>query len=351
MVKRLLSFALAVLVLTAIVPGNALASSDAADAAGKLYTLGLFRGVGVSAAGTPDFALDRACTRAEAVSMFVKLIGKEAEALEGAWTTPFTDVPDWAKPYIGYAYANNLTNGVGSSSFGSGREVTASEFITLILSALGYTPETDFEWDKAWVLSDRLGITDGRYGDGAAFMRGDIAVTSFDALSARYKYSDTTLCDTLIWAGVFTEPAAMSVGLAPAVIKDGEVPTAEFAASEYERAVFNLINEERGKYGLGPLGWNGELAGIARAHSVDMSRKSYFAHLNLDGKNPADRMRAENLAFRFAGENIARGYETPEAVVAAWMASTTHRNTILSDKASSLGVGVYNRYWTVDFIG
>ena len=31
-----------------------------------------------------------------------------------AWDTPFTDVADWAKPYVGYAYANGLTSGTGT---------------------------------------------------------------------------------------------------------------------------------------------------------------------------------------------------------------------------------------------
>jgi len=133
---------------------------DAEVAASSLNALGLFNGVGIKPDGSPDFALDRAPTRAEAVTMLVRLVGKEAEAKEAPRPVPFNDVPEWAKPYVGYAYENLHVRGVGNVTFASGRAVTASEYITFILNALGYIPGTDFEWNKAWVLSDELGITD-----------------------------------------------------------------------------------------------------------------------------------------------------------------------------------------------
>jgi len=348
MMKRLLSFGLVILILSSLALGSAAAAPDVTDAE-KLNILGLFHGVGPTRSGAPDYALDRTTTRAEAVCMFVKLIGKEAEALKGTWTIPFTDVPEWAGSYIGYAYANKLTSGIGSNTFGSSREVTATEFLTLILSVLGYTSGSDFEWDRAWLLSDRLGLTDGRYNSASVFFRGDIARISFAALSAKHKYSNDTLCSMLIGAGVFTESAARDAGLAAAVARVTQ--TAAPDGSEFEKATFYLINNEREQHGLPPLEWNSKLAAVARAHSVDMSRRQFFSHSNPDGKNPADRMRAGSIVFMFAGENIARGYKTPESVVTAWMGSITHRNAILNEKATQMGIGVYNNYWTVDFLG
>ena len=89
------------------------ADEEAVTAAEELKALGLFSGVGTNADGTTDFDLDREPTRSEAVTMLVRLLGKEAEALAGTWETPFTDVATWAKPYVGYAYANGLTKGTG----------------------------------------------------------------------------------------------------------------------------------------------------------------------------------------------------------------------------------------------
>ncbi|MDR0917585.1 MAG: S-layer homology domain-containing protein [Oscillospiraceae bacterium] len=177
------------------------------EAAYKLNSLGLFNGVGENANGTPNFALDRAPTRAEAVTMLVRLLGKETEALAGAWTTPFTDVAEWAEPYIGYAYTHGLTNGTGDTTFSGESSVTAAQYITLVLRALGYSSDRDFAWDKSWELSDVIGLTDGSYNAGTTtFLRGDVAVISFGALLMEYKSGGIlheAIIDASGWNDVF----------------------------------------------------------------------------------------------------------------------------------------------------
>lgn len=191
--KRVLSALLAVCLLLAMIPAAYAAQTEAAEAADTLYALGLFKGTGTDADGKPIFDLDRAPTRAEAVTMLVRLLGKESEAKSGGWTTPFTDVADWAKPYVGYAYANGLTTGVGKGLFGGGRPVTAAQYLTFVLRALGYESGTDFSWDTAWTLTDALGITNGQYhaGTNNSFLRADAALVSVCALGAAAKDGKT----------------------------------------------------------------------------------------------------------------------------------------------------------------
>lgn len=363
----------AVVVILAFSSGAALAASggaaaaDMGDAADRLSTLGLFRGVGTNADGSTDFALERAPNRAEAVAMIVRLIGMEKDALQGNWTTPFSDVPAWAEPSVGYAYENGLVFGVDGAAFAGCSPVTAPEYLTLILRALGYTSGKDFEWDKAWVLSDAIGFTDGSYNCGEEeFLRSDVARISLSALGARYKDSGKTVCSVLIENGVFTEEDASAAGVyatqedatpEEATLHQGiETPTEQAPdwradVLEIEARVFDLINIEREKQGLETLAWDSRLADVARAHSADMSQKGFFAHINLSGKTPAQRKMDAGIIFRFSGENIARGFRTPESVVRAWMESPSHKKAILSEMASSMGVGFYNYYWTVDFAG
>ena len=191
--KRVLSALLAVCLLLAMIPAAYAAQTEAAEAADTLYALGLFKGTGTDADGKPVFDLDRAPTRAEAVTMLVRLLGKESEAKSGSWTTPFTDVAAWAKPYVGYAYANGLTTGVGKGLFGGGRPVTAAQYLTFVLRALGYESGTDFSWDTAWTLTDALGITNGQYhaGTNNSFLRADAALVSVCALGAAAKDGKT----------------------------------------------------------------------------------------------------------------------------------------------------------------
>ena len=214
MTKRILSFTLALMIMLSLVPAVAFAATPAKDAADKLYTLGLFKGVGVYSDGTPNFDLNRAPTRSEAITILVRLLGKETEAQSGAWSMPFTDVAEWAKPYVGYAYANKLTAGISATTFGGEDAVTASQYITFILRALGYESGSDFQWDAAWELSDRLGFTAGEYSAAtAAFTRGHATSVSFDALSATQKGSGDALYKSLISKGAITQANAEKVGL------------------------------------------------------------------------------------------------------------------------------------------
>ncbi|MDD6188917.1 MAG: S-layer homology domain-containing protein [Clostridiales bacterium] len=112
--------------------------------------------------------------------MLVRLLGKEEAAQKGAWTTPFTDVPNWAKPYVGYAYANGLTEGISNTLFGSQELVTVSQYLTFVLRALGYESDRDFKWDTAWELSDKIGLTEGEYTGEGEFLRGDLAIISYN---------------------------------------------------------------------------------------------------------------------------------------------------------------------------
>ncbi len=199
MKKKLLSLVLTVVfVLTAGTSLSALAASDeAVSAAETLHGYGLLNGSGTNADGSINYDLDRAPNRYEAVTMLVRLLGKEEEARSQKWKTPFVDVVDWAAPYVGYAYNNGLTSGTSATTFGGDSLVNASQYLTFILRALGYNSETDFSWNKAWELTDKLGITSGEYNASTKFTRGDVAITSSNALKAKRKNDERALIDTL----------------------------------------------------------------------------------------------------------------------------------------------------------
>lgn len=203
--KQWLGVLLVLVLMLSAVPGALAAPSQPEEAADALYTLGLFGGTGVNSDGTPIYDLERVPTRNEAITMLVALLGKTEQAKAGTWTTPFTDVEPWARPYVGYAYAHQLTSGLSETTYGGNQPVTASQYLTFVLKALGYENGTDFQWDRAWVLTDRLGITGGNYSNqNTSFLRGDVALVSWAALSAQEKGTTGTLAQKLINEGVFT---------------------------------------------------------------------------------------------------------------------------------------------------
>ena len=202
--KQWISLLLAlVLSLALALPAGAAPPEQEEAAAWQLYYMGLFQGTDTDAEGFPVFSLDRSPTRAQGVTMLVRLLGQEEDALAGTWTTPFQDVPDWAAPYVGYAYEKGLTNGKSETRFDPDSTIRASEYLTFVLRALGYVSGTDFAWDSAWTLSDKLGITHGEYNASTtSFDRGDVAWISVRALPAPCKDSEQTLEELLADRGI-----------------------------------------------------------------------------------------------------------------------------------------------------
>jgi len=194
--KRILSLILAVFTVIGWNTAVFAADNEAKEAADKLHELGLFNGTGTNEDGSPIFELEREPTRYEAMVMLIRLLGKEKEALAGKWEMPFTDVVDWAKPYVSYAYASGLTQGISPTEFGGDAYVSASQYLTFVLRALGYKDGIDFVWDRSWELTDDLGITEGEYSEkNDEFVRGDIAIISADALDQPLKDKEIVLKD------------------------------------------------------------------------------------------------------------------------------------------------------------
>ena len=199
MKKRIFSLLLAaVLSAGLLTPALAANAGEAEQAAWTLFHYGLFQGVSQDSRGFPDFALEETPTRAQGVTMLVRLLGKESAALSGSWTTPFTDVPGWAAPYVGYAYEHSLTYGVSDTLFSPNAPIRATEYLTLVLRSMGYVSGEDFQWDRAWILANRLAITGGNYNaKDAPFDRGDVAWVSLRALDAEKKTGPGTLREDL----------------------------------------------------------------------------------------------------------------------------------------------------------
>ena len=225
--KKLIPILLAVILILAHAPSAAAVEAEETAAADRLYALGLFRGVDTNADGSPVYELDRAPNRMEAVTMLIRLLGKETEANAGTWDTPFDDVDDWAVPYVGCAYAYGLTRGT-DLGFEGRSPVTAAQYLTFILRALGYSSDSDFRWDAAWELTDALGVTSGEYDAASAFDRGDVAKISLAALGARMKGASFTLGEKLLDEGAFTaEQYAAAMGTDPG--EEGQNPVMNFA--------------------------------------------------------------------------------------------------------------------------
>src|SRR3989344_5554740 len=104
--------------------------------------------------------------------------------------------------------------------------------------------------------------------------------------------------------------------------------------------LITLVNQKRQENGLPPLSFSPELAVAARDKANDMLSKNYWAHNSPDGKTPWEFFKEAGYNYVYAGENLARGFNTSLDVTNAWMASPTHRANVLSPNYSDVGFAV-----------
>lgn len=131
------------------------------------------------------------------------------------------------------------------------------------------------------------------------------------------------------------------------------IPTTDSTVLDYEMEVIRLVNEIRVQNGLKELTYDWELSRVARYKSQDMKNNKYFSHTSPTYGSPFDMIKNFGITYRSAGENIAMGYKTPQAVVDGWMNSPGHRANILNSSFTRIGVGYVasGNYWTQMFIG
>jgi uncharacterized YkwD family protein len=117
------------------------------------------------------------------------------------------------------------------------------------------------------------------------------------------------------------------------------------ATDENAVQVSKLVNQERQKAGLAPLTLDAELSNVALAKAKDMIANNYFDHNSPTYGSPFDMMRSFGIDYTAAGENIAKGQTSPQAVMNDWMNSPGHRQNILSTNYDSIGVAYYQGAW------
>lgn len=117
-------------------------------------------------------------------------------------------------------------------------------------------------------------------------------------------------------------------------------PGSEALKEGFEYQLFDLTNATRINHDLPALEWDEDVRGTARKHSTDMANNQFFNHTNLQGQSPFDRMKEDNIAFTSAGENLASGQFSSVFAHQGLMNSKGHRENILHNSFTALGIGV-----------
>ena len=227
-ITLLLAFALS---LALAVPALAYDEATATQRANELYAAGLFNGYGNDANGNPIFGLNDTATRAQGITMFVRVLGKgdEAQQNAAAYDLPFTDLPDWCRGYVGYAYANKYTSGTSGTTFSPNDTLTANQFMTFCLRSLGYVEGKDFYYTDPTELAAKLGIIkQGEWQNNTTpFKRGDMVLMAYNTLYVAPSVMETLPVDNIDKP---TEPEKPSKPSSNTTLLPEKVGTTDFDA-------------------------------------------------------------------------------------------------------------------------
>jgi len=153
----------------------------------------------------------------------------------------------------------------------------------------------------------------------------------------------------LVYRGIDFKKKINSYQLAYDYLSKHYISTVNTAAG-WTNEVVNLVNEERKKAGLPALKQDLALNQLAIIKAQDMIQRKYFDHYSPYYGYPWDMATLFDYEFTRFGENIGRNFKRPKDVVNAWMASKEHRDNILKDSYTYIGVGIKadangNYYW------
>lgn len=118
--------------------------------------------------------------------------------------------------------------------------------------------------------------------------------------------------------------------------KPAQMPGAPVAAGVAEQ-MLKEVNAVRARNGLSPLRLDAAMNRAANVRAAEIAKN--FSHTRPNGARGLTALQEAGISYRTAGENIASGQQSVQAVVSAWMGSEGHRANILSSRFGRLGVG------------
>ena len=168
------------------------------------------------------------------------------------------------------------------------------------------------------------------------------------------------LAITLLACGASTKPIVddqaavrgIDEGAGEIWIDDGAIALASATASSQAAldactAVYNMMNQQRAAQGLSQLAWSDALTNAAQVRANEITTS--FSHTRPSGA--AFWTVDSNVQY---GENLAKLYQSADAVYAAWMASPTHAANIMDSGYKTVGIAICQTadgswYWAQEF--
>ncbi|OUP48087.1 S-layer homology domain-containing protein [Pseudoflavonifractor sp. An184] len=150
--KRVLSLGMTAAMITGLmVVGTSAAGYSDVSTEDNVEAIEVLQSVGVMVGDeNGDFNPDQLVTRNEMAVVMSNLMEYNVATYSG--TSPFTDVPSWAEPYVAACWTNGITAGTSATTYGGDQSVTTAQAALMLMKALGYFQyNSDFNGD--WQLA------------------------------------------------------------------------------------------------------------------------------------------------------------------------------------------------------
>lgn len=177
--------------------------------------LGLIKGMGD---GNWDRYLATKPTKMQAAIILLRLKGLEETAESFKRPDNFADAHSVKNLYqqniLAYLKAHPSLGFQGDGTyFKPNDKVTAQQYYKVLLAALGYKQNTDFEWKDTLTFAADKGLK--KVSSVKDLTINDLCTATVEALSAKVKGSDETLVAQLVDRGVINKKSSQGVGLMP----------------------------------------------------------------------------------------------------------------------------------------
>ena len=177
-------------------------------------------------------------------------------------------------------------------------------------------------------------------------------VSSLEACEALCKADTQTCRGTVIYQPDTSKPD-MQCRLNNGFGKSPVFPRTAPETIDFDKALADL-NAYRRSMNVNTLIYDERLNRASEVHARDLAAAGIISHTGTDGSGHGDRIQRQGYYFSIAGENVATGQMSWEAVFEAWQKSPGHNANMLRDDVSEFGLALvyeptttYSTYWAM----
>lgn len=130
-------------------------------------------------------------------------------------------------------------------------------------------------------------------------------------------------------------------------VRNGFIPS---PTPDYKKEIIVLTNNERVRVGLNALTENNLLNKAVEEKAKDLIDKDYWAHFppNENEEYTWKFIRESGYNYLYSGENLGKGFFDSNSQVSAWMGSEEHKENILGENFTEIGVAAIKGHFQTE---